>query len=94
LPQTTGRIIPPTSRVSYTGKLENAVKILASYKSCHALHMQFEDDVLIPVYADFPEQGRWDATLYQREYQKIDSLYEKVIQSLLWLIEQELNPSQ
>ena len=75
-------------------KLDNGLLILRSYKTCHDLHMRFEDDNLIPKYAGLPEQGRWDATLYQQEHQKVLELYEKIERGLNWLIQQDLDPSQ
>ena len=75
-------------------KLDNALIILRSYKTCHDLHMRFEDDKLIPEYASLPDQGRWNATLYQQEHQKVLELYEKIEHGLNCLIEQDLKPSQ
>jgi hypothetical protein len=75
-------------------KLDNALIILNSYKTSHDLHMRFEDDNLIPKYASLLEQGKWDATLYQQEHQKILQLYEKIEHGLTWLLQQDLNPSQ
>lgn len=76
------------------GKLEKAATILASYQSCHSLHSQYEDDLLIPKYAELLEQGKWNATLYAQEHQKIEDLHKKVEEALLWLIKQDLRPSQ
>jgi hypothetical protein len=75
-------------------KLDNALIILKIFKTCHDLHMRFEDDKLIPKYASLPEQGKWDATLYQQEHQKVLELYKKIEQGLSWLVQQDLNLSQ
>ena len=75
-------------------RLENAVSTLKSYESCHVLHMNFENDFLIPKYAALPDQGKWDATLYHMEHQKILDLYEKLEQSLIWMVEQDMKLSQ
>ncbi len=76
------------------GKLPNALGILNGYASCHELHMHFEDDVFLPKYADLEEQGKWDATLYQQEHQKVTELYLKIERELQWLMEQSLSESQ
>jgi hypothetical protein len=76
------------------GHLGNAASILSSYESCHALHMQFEDDILLPKYADLEKQGKWDATLYQQEHHKISGLYGKIEQGLKCMAGQSLDPSQ
>ena len=76
------------------GHLQDASSILKAYNACHTVHMQFEDEVLLPKYASLEQQGNWDATLYQQEHHKIHDLYEKIEQGLLWLREQSLNPSQ
>jgi hypothetical protein len=76
------------------GHLQDASSILNAYNACHTVHMQFEDEVLLPKYASLEQQGKWDATLYQQEHHKIHGLYEKIEQGLLWLREQSLNSSQ
>ncbi|MBT7950160.1 MAG: hypothetical protein HN764_00920 [Gammaproteobacteria bacterium] len=76
------------------GQLQDASSILKAYNACHTVHMQFEDEVLLPKYASLEEQGKWGATLYQQEHHKIHNLYEKIEQGLLWLMEQSLNSSQ
>ena len=75
------------------GQLENAASILRSYESCHALHMQFEDDILLPKYAGLEMQGKWDETLYQQEHHKIHDLYTRIEQDLKYLTGQSLNLS-
>ncbi len=76
------------------GQLQNAVGILHSYESCHTLHRQFEDDVLLPVYAGLEQPGKWNATLYQQEHQKIGELYSRIEEGLHELMGQSLDPSQ
>jgi len=76
------------------GQLGNAVCILTAYMACHAVHLKFEDDVLLPKYERLLKQGRWDATLYQQEHQKIQDLHIKIETQLNWLKQQTLTPSQ
>jgi hemerythrin-like domain-containing protein len=76
------------------GQLENAVCILDAYMACHGVHLKFEDDVLLPKYESLLKQGRWNATLYQQEHQKIQNLHIKIETKLKWLKQQTLTPSQ
>jgi hypothetical protein len=76
------------------GHLEDAISILLAYNACHTLHSEFEDDVLIPAYANLEAQGKWNATLYEQEHQKINDLYSRIEQDLVCLSQQSLEPSQ
>ncbi len=76
------------------GHLQAAADILDAFNTCHTLHMNFEDKVLLPMYADLEEQGKWNATLYHQEHQKIQDLYGRIEEGLQWLIKQSLDPSQ
>lgn len=76
------------------GELANARVILASYEACHRVHMEFEDERLLPKYEELATPGRWDATLYRKEHRKIEDLYTRIEQGLDWLNGQPLQPGQ
>ena len=76
------------------GQLEEALELLGIYWSCHGLHMGFEDEILLPKYRELDSPGRWDATLYSKEHQKIDDLFLRIKNTLTSLIEQRLEASQ
>lgn len=69
--------------------LDAASQLLDLYWATHAVHMHFEDDVLIPEYARLEKPGRWDATLYSREHQKIEDLYGRIRLHLDLLLEKQ-----
>ena len=75
------------------GELTEALFLLEIYWSCHSLHSDFEDAQIFPVYRDLPEPGRWDATLYNKEHQKIKDLYETVRSAITTLIDRGLEGS-
>ncbi len=76
------------------GKLEEALFLLEIYWSCHSLHSEFEDEEIFPVYRELPRPGRWDATLYDKEHQKINDLYETLRSSITTLLDRALKGSE
>ena len=70
------------------GELEQALVVLRGFNTCHTLHMEYEDTLLLPAYAQLPNPGRWDATLYEKEHQKIIDLYTKLVNALVELEQQ------
>ena len=75
-------------------ELVAAMTVLGSYWKCHECHMNFEDEILLPRYARLENEGRWNATLYQQEHQKIVDIFEKTQQDLAQLIDQNLDKRQ
>ena len=75
-------------------KLSSSIKVLESYWRCHACHMGFEDKVLIPQYDELEKAGRWNATLYHQEHQKIIEIFEKIEMDLRRLCSQKLDKRQ
>ena len=73
--------------------LDEALFLLEIYWSCHCMHSDFEDTELFPKYRDLLNPGRWDATLYIKEHQKINDLYATLNASIIALMGSELQGS-
>jgi hypothetical protein len=67
------------------GKFDDAIQLLDCFKELHSLHMRFEDDQLIPKLDGLGDRGRWPASLYTDEHNKIQELLLKVENGLLAL---------
>jgi hypothetical protein len=59
------------------GKFDNAALVLNSFKELHRLHMDFEDEKLIPKLVALDYRGRWPASLYKSEHAKVQDLMGK-----------------
>lgn len=75
-------------------EFNEALKLFASYKVCHDLHKQFEDEYLFPVFAELPEQGRWPVSVYEKEHDKIGQWFSRLEQDLQNLAQLQLDKRQ
>lgn len=69
------------------GRFDNAILLFNSYKELHDLHKTFEDEKLIPKFNELGNHGRWPASLYKLEHDKIRDLMEKTENDLVRLAE-------
>ncbi len=76
------------------GLLEEASTWLEYFNVCQKAHMQIEERYLIPEFEKIERTTKWEGSLYQKEHDKINQLYNNVVRDLDWLIEQELDESQ
>ncbi len=76
------------------GQFEEASSWLEHFKVCQKVHMQIEERYLFPEFAKIERTTKWDCSLYEKEHDKINQLYDNIAQDLEWLIKQELNESQ
>ena len=67
------------------GNLDEAIKLFRYFRKLHRIHMDFEDQRLIPVLAEPGHRGRWPASLYSDEHAKVSSLMAKTESSLITL---------
>ena len=72
------------------GMFDDAIELFNSYRELHDLHKSFEDEKLIPKFHEFEDQGRWPASLYTLEHDKIRDLMEKTEQYLTGLADSRL----
>jgi hypothetical protein len=75
------------------GQFEDANVWLQQYIVCQKVHIQIEDNYLLPEFAKIERTTQWDASLYEKEHAKITQLYENIVEDLNWLSEQELDES-
>lgn len=64
------------------GKFDDAIELFDSYRELHDLHKAFEDEKLIPKLHELDDPGRWPASLYTLEHDKIRVLLAKMEQYL------------
>ena len=64
------------------------------YDVCHQVHARMEERYLFPEFVKIERKSRWDVSLYEKEHEKIESLFENISNDLQWLSEQQLNESQ
>jgi hypothetical protein len=76
------------------GQFDKALACLNHYDICHQTHAQLEERHLFPEFANIERQSRWDISLYEKEHEKIASLFETISNDLYWLSEQQLTESQ
>ena len=74
--------------------LENAMTWLEHFDVCQKAHMQLEERYLFPEFEKIERTTKWDVSLYQKEHDKINHLYDNIAQDLKWLSEQKLDESQ
>ena len=76
------------------GQFDEALTCLNHYDMCHQAHAKLEERYLFPEFAKIERQSRWDVSLYEKEHEKITSLFENISEDLNWLSEQQLTESQ
>ena len=76
------------------GQFDEALAYLSNYDICHQAHAELEERYLFPEFAKIERQSRWDISLYEKEHEKIASLFETISNDLYWLSEQQLTESQ
>jgi hypothetical protein len=76
------------------GHFDDAVTVLIHYDVCHQAHAQLEEDYLFPEFAKIERQSKWDVSLYEKEHEKIASLFGNISDDLNWLRDQQLSDSQ
>jgi len=76
------------------GQFDEALTCLQQYDMCHQAHARLEERYLFPEFANIERQSRWDISLYEKEHEKIASLFETISNDLYWLSEQQLTESQ
>lgn len=75
-------------------QFEEARTWLVNFHACQKVHMQIEEKYLFPEFAKIKRASRWDVSLYEKEHDKINQLYNNVLIDLDWLSEQKLSDSQ
>jgi len=73
------------------GRFDEAMQILDCFKKLHHLHMDFEDEKLIPKLDELGDRGHWPASLYTDEHAKIQELMGKTENDLLSLSKSRLS---
>ena len=76
------------------GQFDDALRSLNRYNVCHQAHARLEERYLFPEFVKIERKSRWDVSLYEKEHEKIESLFENISNDLQWLSEQQLNESQ
>ena len=59
-------------------RLDDAMVLFSSFKALHQVHMDFEDQVLLPKLETLDNPGRWPGSLYKSEHAKIQQLMDRV----------------
>ena len=75
------------------GQFEEAKIWLEHYIVCQKVHIQIENNYLLPEFSKIERSSQWDSSLYEKEHDKITTLFENVSDDLNWLAEQELSES-
>lgn len=75
------------------GLFKEAGVWLEKYIICQKVHIQIEENYLLPEFAKIKRTSKWDASLYEKEHDKITSLYENIRDDLNWLEKQKLELS-
>ena len=76
-----------------TGQFDEAKLWLEHYIVCQKARIQLENSYLIPEFAKIERTTQWDASLYEKEHEKIMHLYKNISEDLNCLAEQELDES-
>lgn len=76
------------------GHFEDAISLLSNFNLCHKSHAKLEERYLFPLFKNIKHQSKWDVSLYIKEHEKIERLFENINADLLWLSEQSLSESQ
>jgi len=76
------------------GQFDKALASLNHYDVCHQVHARLEERYLFPEFVKIKRKSRWDVSLYEKEHEKIESLFENISNDLQWLSEQQINDSQ
>ena len=76
------------------GHFEDAMTLLYNYNLCHESHAKIEERYLFPLFAKINHQSKWDVSLYMKEHEKIERLFENINEDVNWLSEQSLSESQ
>ena len=76
------------------GHFDDAIKCLTHYDVCHQAHARLEECYLFPEFVKIERESQWDVSLYEKEHQRIVSLFGNVSKHLNWLSEQPLSDSQ
>lgn len=76
------------------GDFKKARKWLDHFNTCQKAHMQIEERYLFPEFSKIKRTSRWDGSLYEKEHDKINQLYNNVVKDLDWLSEQTLGESE
>jgi hypothetical protein len=76
------------------GRFGDALVSIGDFDICQQAHAQLEERYLFPVFAKIERQSRWDVSLYEKEHEKIASIFETIANDLYWLSEQQLTDSQ
>ncbi len=63
-------------------RFDDAIALFGSFKELHQVHMDFEDQVLLPKLETLDNPGRWPGSLYRSEHAKIQQLMDKVENNL------------
>jgi hypothetical protein len=66
-------------------EFESAIELLGCFEELHQFHMDFENEQLIPALSELGDPGRWPASLYSSEHDKIQELLQKTAGRLLSL---------
>jgi hypothetical protein len=72
-------------------KFEPAVELLGCFGELHQFHMDFENEKLIPALTELGDPGRWPASLYSSEHDKVQELLKKTEGRLLSLRDNRLS---
>jgi len=72
-------------------KFEPAVELLGCFGELHQFHMDFENEKLLPALTELGDPGRWPASLYSSEHDKVQELLQQAGRRLLSLHEARLS---
>ncbi len=67
------------------GHFSRAAQLLNYFRELHRVHMDFENDRLIPKLEEFDSAGQWPASLYKDEHTKVEDLLARTEDNLLIL---------
>ncbi len=76
------------------GHFEEAMTLLHNFNLCHESHAKLEERYLFPLFDKIKHQSKWDVSLYEKEHEKIDHLFQIISEAMSWLSEQSLSESQ
>jgi hemerythrin HHE cation binding domain-containing protein len=76
------------------GDFKEAKEYLNTFKIFLSAHMKIEENYLFPKFAKIERASKWDVSLYEKEHDKINLLYNNIEEDLEWLSEQDLTDSQ
>lgn len=76
------------------GEFDDARRWLDYFHTYQKAHMKIEEAYLFPEFEKIKRTSRWDGSLYEKEHDKINKLYDNVVKDLDWLSEQKLSESE